>query len=1326
MEGLLDGTSIRVCLWESPATTTAASAASGASAAAAAAAAAAEQADAYRSGSSSVFSNIDGHGSFSGCSNISDGRCLVVTGYHPDRGPGAASGTRPYHVTIVPLPSMPAATAMAGRRERARAAEKAARTLQQQQQRDAARAWMREAPDQDRSPVWLTNDGDDNDADGGGDEAELFDEHMAAAASASSFPGKTHTGCSNNNLNALHFTYGVSAPFPRPCIVGFEVIAPPLSQPPPPLQPHSRGGAAADGAYLLSCAPTSPSAPIASCPSAALLSGSSAITSTTACYRLVLNTGDGLKCITFGVGRSSGVFGGDDSGCGSSDAGMKTTLSPASSAFATASSAASAASAWFSSARTPCAVAGNRDCACTRASNSNNSGASSSVGTGVNSFGPQLLHAQYTVADHAAAAAVAAPHLTPQQQQQQHRCEGRGPSTQQNIAQGFQGQGTEHRYTTDGNDDDDPGWIRGAPAAESSIWCNGDVAVVANPGVDAADDGTARVWGRTAASSAATSSSPLPSLPRGGYSLANGLRLLATPPSIDPRSACGTVILLSHASLDVEQLLTRCVKGRVRNYDLRLVKVVDGVEAAGMPSAVTTAPTAPGGGGGSGATSAVNASASGGVVMQVPTSRSMKAPFTGIGAGAGVHPGHGSPESTSATTPSSVFDNIAADDADVGAESSDAASGAFEGDDAIEASTTSLAASIDNAGQDRDAAHELHAGSKRGRLSGRPPPSSPTTDPDITVAIVDISTHAPSAPPSSALVSLSSAAAAASSTSSSFPLLQPYPRDARLLLLCCLVDHVYSVQGSGSNASNASGTGSGVPGKIGKNRPATAPGGGPIGSNSSATLAGDAAAMPRCSAPASVVPAGAAAAAPAAVPVATKRAFGGRGYGSGGAAKSSSSISATATGTSIAHNTTLSSSTRTVADADFDPFAVPLDSEANGGHAAAAALDPWAVVDAVVTAGLSSSLTNKLNASTVATAASAPAVAAASFSAGPRVSLWARPKAKPASTPATVVTAVATTAPVREVAGVTSTSGGGSGAGARSVDAATVAAAFADQGAPDAWTEAVFGHGPARHGGAGEDDAAGPHDVSGSSAEARGDVRVDTKSVKSSSSSPSSSVRSNATATAASTSPSSSQADSDADQSPATAQGLYIKSHHHHHHHHKRPSMSLRSDGTGNSTAGDSTAAATDEVAHGNTGSSDTGPLRWSVTETPPTRSKLVLLLDVITGTVKVISLSKMAPNCQPAFDTTTATAGTSAAGRRNGSTASGHGGRGGGAAAAAGGGVRTIATLTSQVVTSMRSTLHIPPHPSMAPLELTNDAVITGRSLPRLVNPVLPTALVI
>lgn len=97
--------------------------------------------------------------------------------------------------------------------------------------------------------------------------------------------------------------------------------------------------------------------------------------------------------------------------------------------------------------------------------------------------------------------------------------------------------------------------------------------------------------------------------------------------------------------------------------------------------------------------------------------------------------------------------------------------------------------------------------------------------------------------------------------------------------------------------------------------------------------------------------------------------------------------------------------------------------------------------------------------------------------------------------------------------------------------------------------------------------------------------------------------------------------------------------------------------------------------------------------ESAPTRTKLVFLLDVLTGSVRVLSLGKVPPQDQPAFDT------------RLG---------------------RSLAQLTSRVVTALRTASHAPQHPAVCSRELTNDTVLTGRSLPRLVNPAMPLAIVL
>jgi hypothetical protein len=111
-------------------------------------------------------------------------------------------------------------------------------------------------------------------------------------------------------------------------------------------------------------------------------------------------------------------------------------------------------------------------------------------------------------------------------------------------------------------------------------------------------------------------------------------------------------------------------------------------------------------------------------------------------------------------------------------------------------------------------------------------------------------------------------------------------------------------------------------------------------------------------------------------------------------------------------------------------------------------------------------------------------------------------------------------------------------------------------------------------------------------------------------------------------------------------------------------------------------------------------PRFFRIVETPPTRSILTILLDVVTGSVQVLSLSRMAPGCQPAFD--------SVGGVREGTR------------------TRTLSHLASAATTELRQAQHVPPHPALMHLELTNDAVLTGRSLSRLVNPALPLAIVI
>jgi hypothetical protein len=106
----------------------------------------------------------------------------------------------------------------------------------------------------------------------------------------------------------------------------------------------------------------------------------------------------------------------------------------------------------------------------------------------------------------------------------------------------------------------------------------------------------------------------------------------------------------------------------------------------------------------------------------------------------------------------------------------------------------------------------------------------------------------------------------------------------------------------------------------------------------------------------------------------------------------------------------------------------------------------------------------------------------------------------------------------------------------------------------------------------------------------------------------------------------------------------------------------------------------------------------------PLVRTKLLVGVDAVTGAARVVTVAKMAPAFQPAFDATTSVTGAS--------LASGSAGR-------------TLSQLTSATVTQLRQGLSVPLSIAHAPRELNNDAVIVGRSLERLLNPALPVALV-
>lgn len=98
------------------------------------------------------------------------------------------------------------------------------------------------------------------------------------------------------------------------------------------------------------------------------------------------------------------------------------------------------------------------------------------------------------------------------------------------------------------------------------------------------------------------------------------------------------------------------------------------------------------------------------------------------------------------------------------------------------------------------------------------------------------------------------------------------------------------------------------------------------------------------------------------------------------------------------------------------------------------------------------------------------------------------------------------------------------------------------------------------------------------------------------------------------------------------------------------------------------------------------------VREAAPTRSKITVLLDVLTGNARVLSLVRVSPSLQPGFD--------------NDSTS-------------------VISSITADLVTKQRLQMFVPPHPSADPVELNNNALLIGKSLSRLVNPRLPIALI-
>jgi len=102
-----------------------------------------------------------------------------------------------------------------------------------------------------------------------------------------------------------------------------------------------------------------------------------------------------------------------------------------------------------------------------------------------------------------------------------------------------------------------------------------------------------------------------------------------------------------------------------------------------------------------------------------------------------------------------------------------------------------------------------------------------------------------------------------------------------------------------------------------------------------------------------------------------------------------------------------------------------------------------------------------------------------------------------------------------------------------------------------------------------------------------------------------------------------------------------------------------------------------------------------------PVRSQLQLCLDLTTGGVRVLRLSKLPPHQQPAFDAA-----------QRGKT---------------GAPSLVLPALTSALVRDLRATL-VPPTTLAARLsrELSNDALLAGVSLTRLAHPWMPLVVVL
>lgn len=111
-------------------------------------------------------------------------------------------------------------------------------------------------------------------------------------------------------------------------------------------------------------------------------------------------------------------------------------------------------------------------------------------------------------------------------------------------------------------------------------------------------------------------------------------------------------------------------------------------------------------------------------------------------------------------------------------------------------------------------------------------------------------------------------------------------------------------------------------------------------------------------------------------------------------------------------------------------------------------------------------------------------------------------------------------------------------------------------------------------------------------------------------------------------------------------------------------------------------------------GSNSISP-RVRISEAPLIRSKVIYVIDLLspTGSVRVLSVNRMPPQYQPAFDRSTG---------------------------------RSLTSLTSHITTSLRQQNYIPSHPLQYPRELNNDPVLTGKSLSHIINPELPIAIVI